>query len=276
MRTLSLKKREVEANTNFSNKGDGQKKESKKVRLLREEIGKLEESLIQLKEKKSENDKQIDVGNLNNILDLNNNLLLILETGSGPVKFPVGKYGHIVLFTSKPSKIANYDINIDGVNISKNKLLEHNDTFYQASTRGGRKMDGILKGQAQFKEATAQIGQAFAQASQNMMDQINQSQQSAYSGTAAAGGAVVNPAVPLIMAGIGLAFTIGSAMANPAADVRHWSLLPGELKVIPLKLPVGQHTIVFTATTDYGQNMKKEIMVDIIDGDNIAFVRIIE
>ena len=155
----------------------------------------------------------------------------------------------------------------------------YNDTIYQASTRGGRMMDGILKGKAEFKETTAQISYQLSQVSRQMSDQANRLQQQAglygTGGAAAAGASYAAVGIALIS----LAFAIGSSIANPAADVRHWSLLPAEVRVIPTRLSIGQHHIqlqVSDASNNLIAGLSKEFDVNIHEGDNVIIQRITE
>jgi len=270
---------------NFTTKGKEGKasnssEESKEVIALRTEIQTLEKAIATLTGMREENNKQISTEILRKFIDINNNVLLIVELGRGPVKYPIGQYGHIAIFTSKPFKTSNLKIIIDNKdNFDEKSALCNSDTLYQASTRGGRLMDGILKGKAEFKQTTAQISQGLSQVSQQMANQANQLQQQASlcgtGGAAAAGAAYAAVGIAVLS----LAFAIGSAMANPAADVRHWSFLPAEIRVIPMKLSVGNHHIqlqAFDSNNSLIPELNKELDVNILDGDNVIIKRIFE
>ncbi|MBU2257594.1 MAG: hypothetical protein KJ926_00565, partial [Candidatus Omnitrophica bacterium] len=271
--------------TNFSAKtkadeSKGVPKKSKKVLALEAEIKELETAIATLTGVRTDKGKEISREVLKQVVDKNNNVLFVIELGRGPVKYPIGQYGHISIFTSKPYKANSVILLVDKKdNFDGNKSLCNNDILYQASTRGGRLMDGILKGKAQFKETTAQISYQLSQMSQQMSNQANQLQmQASTSGTYSNAGAGASYAAAGL-AVISLAFAIGSAMANPAADVRHWSLLPAEIRVIPMKLPVGLHHIqlqVSDANNSIITELCKEFDVNILEGDNIIIRRIIE
>lgn len=270
---------------NLSSKGKDDKttstpKKSKEILALESEIQALETAITTLIGIRTENNRQIPIKILKQVVDISNNVLFIVELGRGPVKYPVGQYGQFAIFTSKPFKANNLIIVVDTKdNFDENKTIFYNDTFYQAATRGGRLMDGILKGKAQFKQTTAQISYQLSQISQQMSNQASQLQQQAAmygtGGAAAAGAAYAAVGIAVIA----LAFAIGSSMANPAADVRHWSLLPAEVRVIPMKLPLGTHHIQLQAL-DVSNNiipeLSKDFDVDIKEGDNIIMKRIIE
>lgn len=255
-------------------------KESKKVLALKAEIQALEKAIATLTGIRTENNKQISTEILKQVVDTGNNVLFVIELGCGPVKYPIGQYGQIAIFTSKPFKANNIIIVTDKKdNFDEHNTMRYNDTFYQASTRGGRVMDGILKGKAEFKQTTAQISYALSQVSQQMSNQANQLQQQAAicgTGGAAAAGAAY---AAIGIAVISLAFAIGSAMANPAADVRHWSLLPAEVRVIPMKISLGSHHFqlqILDASKNLIPELSKEFDVNIQEGDNIIIKRIVE
>ncbi len=255
-------------------------KESKKVLALKAEIQALEKAIVILPGVRMENNKQISTEILKQAVDTRNNVLFVVELGRGPVKYPIGKYGQIAIFTSKPFRANNVIIVVDKKdNFDEHNTMRYNDTLYQASTRGGRVMDGILKGKAEFKQTTAEISYSLSQMSQQMSNQANQlQQQSAMYGTggaAAAGAAYAAAGIALLS----LAFAIGSAMANPAADVRHWSLLPAEVRVIPMKLSPSPHHIqlqVLDAGNKLIPELSKEFDVNIQEGDNVIIRRIVE
>ena len=270
---------------NFSSKGKDDNatsfpKKSKEVLAFEVEIQALETAITTLTGIRTENNKQISAEILKQVVDISNNVLFVVELGRGPVKYPIGQYGQIVIFTSKPFKANNVIIVTDKKDsFDQHKTILYNDTFYQASTRGGRLMDGILKGKAEFKQTTTEISYQLSQISRQMSDQANRlQQQAAYCGTggaAAAGAAYAAVGIAIIS----LAFAIGSAMANPAADVRHWSLLPAEVRVIPMKLSMGQHHIqiqVSDVSNNLIPELNKEFDVNIQEGDNIIIKRIIE
>lgn len=270
---------------NFSSKGKDDSttsspKKSKEVLSLEAEIQALETAITTLTVIRTENCKQISTEILKQVVDTTNNVLFIVELGRGPIKYPIGEYGQIAVFTSKPFKANNVVIVVDKKDsFDEHKTMLYNDTIYQASTRGGRMMDGILKGKAEFKETTAQISYQLSRVSQQMSDQANRLQQQAglygTGGAAAAGAAYAAVGIAIIS----LAFAVGSSMANPAADVRHWSLLPAEVRVIPIRLSIGQHHIqlqVSDVSNNLISKLSKEFDVNIHQGDNVIIQRIIE
>jgi len=255
-------------------------KESKKITELEAEIEAIEKVRGTLSSMRTENNKQIPTKILEQVIDTRNNVLFIIELGRSPVKYAIGKYGHIAIFASKPYKATSIAIVTDKKGrFGDDSIMRHHDTMHQASTRGGRVMDGILKGKAEFKETTAQISYGLSQVSQQMANQANQLQQQAAmygTGGAAASGAGFAAAGIAVIA---LAIAISSAMANPAADVRHWSLLPAELRVLPMQLSPGLQHIQLQVLDENNTpipEFSQEFDVNIQQGDNIIIKRILE
>ncbi len=251
-------------------------KVEKQIAALNLEIEKLDKNIKQLSKKRQENNNKIDISRLRNFIDPENNVLLCIELGRGPLKYQIGRYGEIAIFTSKPYEAKKLSVTIDSVyKTGEEEFLKNNDSFYQALTRGGRVMDGILKGQAQFKQTTAELAHSLSEASQQMTKQANQMAASnPYADTSG------TQAAAALLSLFSLVMTIGSSMANPAADTRHWSLLPAELQIIPLKLNPGIHHIDINVY-DEADNILSDscLKFDINvkpDNGNIVFKRISE
>jgi tetratricopeptide (TPR) repeat protein len=141
----------------------------------------------------------------------------IYEDGFAPAKVRFGKHGEIMKFNDNLPVILPPQ---SGVMIG--------DVSYQATTRGGRAIDGINKGKAHFKdnaETTANVSGAVAQAGMF---------------TALSGAASNNSALQSagsIVGGAGaLVSLFSSAVAKntePAADIRAWELLPARIYLVP-------------------------------------------
>lgn len=143
--------------------------------------------------------------------------LSIFEDGFAPAKVRAGKHGEIMKYSDSLPVILPPQ---SGVMIG--------DVSFQATTRGGRAIDGINKGKAQFKdnaETTANVSSAVAQAGM----------------LAALTGAVSNNSAlqdaGSIIGGAGaLVSLFSSAIAantEPAADIRAWELLPSRIYLVP-------------------------------------------
>ncbi len=209
------------------------------------------------------------------ILNLRNNVLLVVEFGEAPFKSRRGQYGELAVVNGDRYDINILSIKIDGKVNAGNQAYSNTDVYFQASTRGGRKMDGILKGKAQFKTNAANTSVAALDLSNQFINQANQVRAAnPYADTSGYAAAALLSA---LFAG---GSAIASAITNPKADIRHWSLLPEHIIVFPLFLSPGKHKISIgfidgrysrvTAESNY------ELQADIQkDKDNIIFKRVL-
>ncbi|PIP19362.1 MAG: hypothetical protein COX41_03285, partial [Candidatus Omnitrophica bacterium CG23_combo_of_CG06-09_8_20_14_all_41_10] len=177
--------------------------------------------------------------------------LICIETGRGPLKYQIGTYGEKTIFTIKPYPAVGFSITIDNfTQIKAGGFLRYNDVFYQASTRGGRVMDSILKGKAEFKQTTADVS--------NVLSTMSQ---------------VYDPYGVLSI--FSFATESVSNATNPYADARHWSLLPAELQIISLRLNPGTHQLQINAYDAAGKAIESsKINVEIMNtSNNVIFKR---
>jgi tetratricopeptide (TPR) repeat protein len=149
------------------------------------------------------------------------NLLIAVPMGQSVNKVRNGAEANVVRFQPSlcpriPTRIYCDGRPIDGL------VTNVADIDFQAMTRGGRRMDSILAGQASFKQTSLSVGGGLIEAGNN-----------------AAG-----------VAGLGMAL-LGAAISGVAseisaeADTRCWNFLPGELAAIPLTVVPGTHIIEF-------------------------------
>lgn len=154
------------------------------------------------------------------------NVLMIAELGHGPVKArapsqkeklvfqPAEGYPETgAIFTLAPAK--GSPRKLDGRVASS--------VYYQATTRGGRAMDGILNGKAEFKNTTGAIGNAAMRAGL---------QQGGEAG--------------MYMAAAGAIFSLFSSAAKIDADIRQWDSLPDAVALSTAKADGP-----FSATVNY-------------------------
>lgn len=249
------------------------KKRLKEIEKLETEIGKIDSDIKISENRRKKNNTNINVSALKDFIDLKNNTLLCIELGKGPLRYPIGQYGQLAIFTCKPCGIKKIKVFINEKPFGSDKVSLSSDVFFQAITRGGREMDGILKGQAQFKQTTADMSMACSQTALDIMNQANlqSSTNPYYDPTSAymAGAAI---------AVIGLGLAMASAAANPAADVRHWSLMPGNIIIAPFYLAPGTHNVKierYDNTDRLLDNLSSEIDVEISEKNNIIFKRLL-
>jgi len=217
---------------------------------------------------------------INKMLDLKNNVLLVVEFGEGPFKTRSGQYGELAVIYGYNYDINGWNIMIDGKVNPDNQIYSNTDVYLQASTRGGRKMDGILKGKAQFKTNAANTSVAMLEASNQIMDQANAVRAAnPYADTT---GYALAAGVTALFAG---GAAIMSAITNPKADIRYWSLLPEHINIFPLFISPGKHNIVLEfIDKQNSQSVNGEIAAKSYYGfdidipkekDNVIFKRIL-
>jgi len=171
------------------------------------------------------------------------NVLVVAGVGQGPVKYGEGP---IARFARRKSPACGMAVSVDGV--PRGHAAFATDLFHQATTRGERKIDGIRKGKAVFKDAAA-IGGIF------VLDEGLRKRE---------GG--------LVAVGAGLLAL--SALTRPEADLRHWSSLPESLHVLPLRVEPGRHRLTLHALDGQGAPLpgwERTITVDVPAGRSVVF-----
>jgi len=146
------------------------------------------------------------------------NHLVLIDTGPAPVKWGDGQYRQIL-------KLQAGTGSDDGLTLhSGERTLDAFATLgnvtYQATTRGGREVDGILAGKAQFKDTAGTVGNVALNAGAQL---------------AAVGAMTGNrdmSGAGLVGLLIGVVAKAAEASANPAADVRAWTSLPAQVDIV--------------------------------------------
>jgi tetratricopeptide (TPR) repeat protein len=139
----------------------------------------------------------------------------LLDTGTGPVKYGTGKYKEQLAFKPSATAPSVTEASASGLNLSPPVVSA--DLYYQASTRGGRQVDAILNGKAQWKSGTETASNALTAAG--------------YGATLAG---VASNNNNLAQAGeigmaVGLVSGLFSRAMTPAADTRGWLSLPARI-----------------------------------------------
>jgi tetratricopeptide (TPR) repeat protein len=146
------------------------------------------------------------------------NVLMIAETGAGPIKAQDGAMKEKLVFripeANPPEKQTLFQLASTGLKPEVAPALQMSSLGFQATTRGGRAIDGILKGKANFKQTTGAIGSGAMNMGLAMMGQGGDT------GTAGA-----------VMAGVGALFSMFSSAAKADADIRYWDQLPDGLSI---------------------------------------------
>lgn len=152
----------------------------------------------------------------------NHDLLYLAFVNTSPVKQRTGEYKEKLFYTrswpaGRSEKTRDYAIDLM-VGTRYVPLVLAEDVFYQAATRGGRAVDVINAGKAEFKESTEELGTALTGSGLAAMNAAAMNPNSDYSNNMANAGAA--------MAILGLISSITSAQTKPEADVRYWDNLP--------------------------------------------------
>ena len=158
------------------------------------------------------------------------NTLFVLETGSSPRKVADGP-GHSELkyFRGRNFTEKKAFLRIDGSPSRQCYALE--DIYFQASTRGGRQIDKILKDKVVFRQTNLAMGSTLSETASTAMLFAPLAGNSAGAVQAVAGGLAVIGAVQQVMA----------INAKPHADIRFWDNLPDSVHVDLAQLEPGSH-----------------------------------
>ncbi|MCX8157452.1 MAG: hypothetical protein N3J91_13575 [Verrucomicrobiae bacterium] len=151
------------------------------------------------------------------------NLLVFLEYGPGPQKYATGEYREQLRFRTFESPVVMAVLKQGSQELAR--VGPYDDLNFQATTRGGRVMDHVLKNKAVFKSTTDTVGNVAV---------IGGAVMAMHDDTSEAGLAVL---------GAGLVAKLLAAAANPAADTRCWDNLPLYLGFAALEMPPGRHTL---------------------------------
>lgn len=160
--------------------------------------------------------------------DAQANLLVFFEMGTGPRKYAAGEHGEQLRFAPGSSRADRVRLKLEGQSTEVRAL---DDLSWQATTRGGRLMDHVLRNKAVFKGATDTFGTAALISG----------------GALAIGGSGRHGPADEIGAGLLAAGLLGkliSAAVTPQADTRQWDNLPNLLGFAALRATPGPHQLV--------------------------------
>jgi len=147
--------------------------------------------------------------------------LVLAETGMAPRKLGDGANHSFFVYRRGKPILENQVQVLNGAAPMQAYPME--DIYYQASTRGGREIDKILAGKAQFKAATGGIGSFLSDTTVALSEN---------SGAFSAGGQYGDAVAAVgVLSGVLL---IVSSSSKPQADVRTWSSLPDTVHVLTL------------------------------------------
>jgi tetratricopeptide (TPR) repeat protein len=156
----------------------------------------------------------------------------LIDVGTGPTKLGVGKYHEKLSFRPGIDAPALTDVQANAAGLSEPVLVA--DINYQATTRGGRPVDAILNGKAQWKANTEGASDALTTAGYaTTLSGLSSNNQ----GLAEAGE---------IGMAVGLVSGFFASAMNPAADTRAWTTLPAGVQLVTGQAPAsGQPAMSF-------------------------------
>lgn len=196
---------------------------------------------------------------------LGHNVILVGESGSAPRKMATGEYKEKLTYRRGPAQ------NVDKIVFTGGEqsvvATPFEDIFWQASTRGGRAVDHIMEGKAQFKGTTDTVGNVMlsAGAATTMYGAYSQNNNAAI-----AGGIMMLGG--LIAKGI-------SAATRPDADLRQWDNLPEHIHLSTMNLPSTTETLdvsflnALGKPSEVGDKGDKTVTVSWAGECGIAWVR---
>jgi tetratricopeptide (TPR) repeat protein len=139
--------------------------------------------------------------------------IVLIDSGAGPSKRASGKHKELLVFErgAGPDDAVYVKASSQG---EMRDLKTAGDVYFQASTRGGRQVDGVLAGKAQFKDTANTVGNVATGVGQAAMMQGIYSNRNNLAGA----GAIIG-LVGLFAKGV-------SSATTPTADTRAWQSLP--------------------------------------------------
>lgn len=144
--------------------------------------------------------------------------LVLLDSGPAPVKWGDGQYKHILKIKPGEGSDPAPQLRLaDGGTLDG--LTPGGDIGFQASTRGGREIDGILAGKAQFKDTAGAVGDGALVVGSTLLSSASMMGDSGMANIGMAG-----LFIGLVAKGLEKA-------ANPEADLRGWDTLPAQVLV---------------------------------------------
>jgi hypothetical protein len=146
------------------------------------------------------------------------NVVLLFECGMGPEKYGDGAQEELARFRPRWHPALRARATLGGRSLGASAILC--DVDYQARTLGGTEMEGIRKGKAVFKTASAVAGVL-------LLNQAARDHGDSARTQAIAGGVLL----------------LASLLTSSSADVRHWPTLPSTVQVLTAEVPPGTHRL---------------------------------
>ena len=174
------------------------------------------------------------------------NVLLLFETGTSPRKLADG-LGHYELKFRRGKRISDVRVTFDMQGRGSYDAYPMEDIAWQASTRGGREIDKILKGKAVYKRDAARLGTTLTDIANDTI---------LYAPLLDGGTGIASVVVGTIGM-IGVANLASAANAHPWADVRYWANLPDIVHMKTMQLNPGSYNVQILFKDKKGRVLNK-------------------
>jgi tetratricopeptide (TPR) repeat protein len=179
------------------------------------------------------------------------NLVVVVDVGRGPTKVNAGQHGEATRFVDHPEIPAAIDVLVDGEKIGAAQTA--GDVYFQASTRGGRAFDYVLRGKAAYKTGAQMAGIGTLLVADDLADKYQTA-------------AVIT----------GIALLLSSFTVDARADTRHWTTLPARVQLLRASLAPGRHEIEIVPSSGWrvaGPRVQ-EVTID-AHGDRVVYQRVL-
>lgn len=172
------------------------------------------------------------------------NVLVLLETGTAPVKYSEGPALKIRRSGSSETARISWDDPSHPKDHPQHDALMLEDIYRQAATRGGRPFDSILEGKAVFKDTADTVGNvalvgavlAAKVATSTPPPRRHESKEERRHRQEVQGDAAAVAAGLAVIGGLSKLF---ASTVESHADTRYWDNLPDRVQGITLALPAG-------------------------------------
>jgi tetratricopeptide (TPR) repeat protein len=185
----------------------------------------------------------------------NQNVLLVVQTGGGPIKTRSGQYDERLVYLDGPNPITEVVIREGDRELVRSAPAE--SLYVQATTRGTRQVDYILAGKANFKSGTQTAAVVLGAGA------VIASQQHGNSSGIVAGA----------LAGAAVISALFSAATTPEADIRMWDDLPHSIFLIGLTLPPGEQKLQVQGLGPYPHTVDISPVVQADDPLQVVFIK---
>jgi len=178
------------------------------------------------------------------------NVLILVPRGRCARKTRTGTDAEMVVFREYTASCEFPGLYLDGQSLNPDGVLASTvDVDFQATTRGGRRMDAILRGKAASRTTTRGLGESLTQAGSNV-------------------GGVPGLGVALVGA-----LVQGAAGAmTPEADTRCWQSLPKYYQIYTLRLPYGRHEVQGAHYVYFQKKTEFRHEFSLVDGKDMAVI----